>query len=89
MAYDPQVVHAKIVSDNKKNGLYEVVAQLKDRNQCRLFFERDPETGVGKVTNLNRLLKEPCPICRKDYLCNCLERYMHSIADQSQPFIKA
>lgn len=89
MAYDPQVVDAKIVSENKKNGLYEVVAHLKDRNQCRLIFQKDPETGRGKVTNINRLMKQPCPICRKDYLCNCLDRYMDSIADQSQSFIQA
>ncbi|MBD0380689.1 hypothetical protein [Paenibacillus sedimenti] len=88
MAYDPQVVDAKMVSDNKKNGLFEIVVVLKDRNQCRLFFERDPETGVGKVTNLNRLLKEPCPICRKDYLCNCLDRYKQTIADQAMSYIK-
>ncbi|MEW9699099.1 hypothetical protein [Paenibacillus sp. SI8] len=88
MAYDPQVVDAKIVSDNKKNGLFEIVVVLKDRNQCRLFFERDPETGVGKVTNLNRLMKEPCPICRKDYLCNCLDRYKQTIADQAMSYIK-
>ncbi|MFD0694935.1 hypothetical protein ACFQZT_12585 [Paenibacillus sp. GCM10027628] len=88
MAYDPQVVDAKIVSDNKKNGLFEIVVVLKDRNQCRLFFERDSETGVGKVTNLNRLMKEPCPICRKDYLCNCLDRYKQTIADQAMSYIK-
>jgi hypothetical protein len=88
LAYDPQVVDAKIVSDNKKNGLFEVVAYLTDRNQCRLIFERDPETGKGKVTNINRLLKEPCPICRKDYLCNCLERYMNGIADQAMTHIQ-
>ncbi|MCD1260708.1 hypothetical protein B5M42_018055 [Paenibacillus athensensis] len=88
MAYDPQVVEAKVVSDNKKNGLFEVVAILKDRSQCRLFFERDPQTGVGKIANLNRLMKEPCPICRRDYLCNCLDRYMHKIADQALPMIQ-
>jgi hypothetical protein len=88
MAYDPQVVDAKIVSDNKKNGLFEIVVVLKDRNQCRLFFERDPETGVGKVTSLNRLMKEPCPICRKDYLCNCLDRFKQTIADQAMSHIK-
>ncbi|MFC5447984.1 hypothetical protein [Paenibacillus aestuarii] len=88
MAYDPQVVDAKIVSDNKKNGLYEMVVVLKDRTQCRLFFEKDPVTGVGQVTNLNRLMKEPCPICRKDYLCNCLDRYKQTIAEQAQAYIK-
>ncbi|MGG1551689.1 MULTISPECIES: hypothetical protein [Paenibacillus] len=88
MAYDPQVVDATIVSDNPKNGLFEVVVSLKDRSKCRLFFERDAETGVGRVTNLNRLMKEPCPICRKDYLCNCLDRYKNSIADQAMSLIK-
>jgi hypothetical protein len=83
MAYDPQVVDAKIVSDNKKNGLFEVVAYLKDRNQCRLTYQRDPQTGTNKVTDLSRLMNEPCPICRKDYLCDCLEQYMEGIAEQS------
>jgi hypothetical protein len=88
MAYDPQVIDAKLVSDNKKNGLMEVVAFLKDRNQARLTFQRDPQTGTPKVTDLNRLMNEPCPICRKDYLCNCLERYMDDIAEQSMTLIK-
>jgi hypothetical protein len=88
MAYDPQVVDAKIVSDNKKNGLFEVVAYLKDRNQVRLTFARDPETGTNKVTDVNRLQNEPCAICRKDYLCNCMERYMDNIAEQSLARIK-
>ncbi|ALS22441.1 MULTISPECIES: hypothetical protein [Paenibacillus] len=82
MAYNPQVVDAKIVSHNSKNGLFEIVAQLKDRTVCRLIYEQDV-SGGAKVTHINRLLKEPCPICRKDYLCNCMGRFKEDISSQA------
>ncbi|WP_281887339.1 hypothetical protein [Paenibacillus sp. YYML68] len=82
MSYNPQVVEAKIVSSNPNNGLYEIVAQLKDRTVCRITFEKD-EAGSTRVTNINRLLKEPCPICRKDFLCNCMTRFKETIFDQA------
>jgi hypothetical protein len=88
MAYDPQVVDANLVSDNKKNGLFEVVVILKDRTHCRLTFERDDKSGTSRVTNLNRLLKEPCPICRKDFLCKCLERYAPTVSEQALALLK-
>lgn len=83
MAYQAKVVEATVVSENKKNGFFEIVAVLSDRNRCRLTFETDPETGAPKVTHINRLYTVPCGICKKDFLCYCLNRYMDEIADQA------
>lgn len=83
MAYQPQVVDAKIVSNNPKNGLFEIVVNLKDRTSCRLIFEKDAETGEAQVTHVSRLLKEPCPICRKDFLCNCMISYKDELQAQA------
>jgi len=83
MAYQPKVVNARIVSENPKNGFFEIVAELADQNHCRLTFEKDPTTGESKVTHVNRLYKVPCGICKKDFLCYCLNRYMHEIGRQA------
>ncbi|WP_028548246.1 hypothetical protein [Paenibacillus sp. UNC451MF] len=83
MAYQPQVVDAKIVSNNPKNGLFEIVVNLKDRTSCRLIFEKDAVTGEAFATHVNRLLKEPCPICRKDFLCNCMMSYKDTLSAQA------
>ena len=40
MAYDPQVVDATIVSDNKKNGLFEVVVSLERPQQMPSFLRK-------------------------------------------------
>jgi hypothetical protein len=88
MAYEPQVVEAKIVSDNPKNGLFEVLAVLKDRTKCRIAFERNASTGEEIASHVNRLFTEPCPICRKDFLCNCMTRYLPSIAEQALHMVK-
>lgn len=83
MAYQPQVVDAKVVSKNEKNGLFEIMVELSDRNQARLVFETDPVTKEPKVTHINRLYTVPCAICKKDFLCYCLNRYMQDIASQA------
>ncbi|MFD2612245.1 hypothetical protein [Paenibacillus gansuensis] len=82
MAYRPQVVSTEIVSKNQSNDIFQVIAQLEDRNSCRLTFNGDLETGTPKATHISRMLKEPCPICRKDYLCNCFTRYIEPISAQ-------
>jgi hypothetical protein len=86
MAYKPEVEEAKIVSNNPNNGLYEVVVSLKDRTKCRLVFEKDAQGG-SKVTNIARLYKEPCPICRKDFLCYCMNKYMEDISTQAAAIV--
>lgn len=82
MAYQAQVVDAKIVSHNPKNGLFEIVAVLKDRTECRLMYEKN-DAGEVKVTHINRLYKVPCPVCRKDFLCNCMTSYIDDISAQA------
>ncbi|WP_438446595.1 hypothetical protein [Gorillibacterium sp. sgz5001074] len=86
MAYQPKVIDAKVVSENPNNGYFEIVAELHDRNRCRLTFEKDPETGTPKVTHVNRLYTVPCGICKKDFLCYCLNRYMDDIGAQALEF---
>lgn len=83
MAYQPKVVEAEVVSDNPKNGLFEIKVVLQDRNHCRVIFERDLSTGKITPTNINRLYKVPCGICRKDFLCNCMTTYLQPIAEQA------
>lgn len=83
MAYQPKVVKAQVVSDNPKNGLFELSVVLEDRNHCRVILERDLTTGEIRPTHINRLFKEPCAICKKDFLCSCMDRYLYTIADQA------
>lgn len=82
MGYQPKVAAAKIVGHNPKNGLMEISAELKDRTVCRIIYEKDA-SGSFVPTHINRLQKEPCPICRKDYLCNCMQRFIDDISAQS------
>lgn len=83
MAYQARVVEANVVSENKQNGFFEIVAVLSDRNRCRITFESDKETGKPKATHINRLYTVPCGICKKDFLCYCLNRYMDQIGEQA------
>lgn len=83
MAYQAKVVEATLVSENKQNGFFEIVAVLADRNRCRVTFEIDPQTGAPKATHINRLYTVPCGICKKDFLCYCLDRYIEVIAVQA------
>lgn len=46
MAYQPKVIKAEIVSNNPKNGLFEVVVNLKDRTSCRLIYEKRQTTRL-------------------------------------------
>lgn len=83
MAYQARVVEAEVVSENKQNGFFEIVAVLSDRNRCRITFEPNPETGEPKATAISRLYTVPCGICKKDYLCYCLNRYLDTLGEQA------
>ncbi|MDF2924280.1 MAG: hypothetical protein K0R57_3194 [Paenibacillaceae bacterium] len=83
MAYQAKVVEATLVSENKQNGFIEIVAELADRNRCRVTFEKDAQSGSYKPTHINRLYTVPCGICKKDFQCYCLDRYMDIIAVQA------
>lgn len=86
MAYQPKVTEATIVSHNTKNGLYEVVVKLEDRTHCRLIYETLAD-GKKVATNISRLLKVPCPICKRDYLCHCMTPYLGVIGNQASTLI--
>jgi hypothetical protein len=88
MSYRLKVKDAQVVSRNEKNGLFEVLAVLEDRTQCRLVFET-LENGETRATHISRLHREPCPICKRDYICKCVERFRDEIADQADAFINA
>ncbi|SFL83194.1 hypothetical protein SAMN03159341_110146 [Paenibacillus sp. 1_12] len=83
MAYQPKVINAEIVSNNPKNGLFEVVVNLKDRTSCRLIYEKKADNATPFASHINRLLNEPCPICRKDFLCDCMTKYKEDISEQA------
>ncbi|AJY76401.1 hypothetical protein [Paenibacillus beijingensis] len=75
MAFRPIVVDSKLVGSNAKTGLYQVLVKLRDGSQCRVFYN-------NKEATVNRLQTTPCPICRRDYYCNCLDKFTDQITSQ-------
>ncbi|QHT61629.1 hypothetical protein GXP70_17735 [Paenibacillus lycopersici] len=57
---------------NPAAGLYHFVVTMSDNTQIRLIFTKNPD---WKLIGVNRLLTVPCPICRRDYYCNCMTKY--------------
>ncbi|HUC91215.1 MAG TPA: hypothetical protein VMS09_04195 [Paenibacillus sp.] len=76
MAFNPSIVDIEAFDKNEKTGLYQFVATLPDQSKVRLFMSKNPK---WKLEDVNRLLNNPCPICRKDYYCKCMERHMSSL----------
>lgn len=66
---------------NEELGQYQFVATFADKTKCRIFYEKNPD---WKVTSITRLLAVPCPICRRDYFCNCLDRRTDDIHREIQ-----
>ncbi|MBD2860479.1 MULTISPECIES: hypothetical protein [Paenibacillus] len=64
---------------NEKAGLYQFLATFSDKTKARVFYTKNPD---WKITSITRLLTVPCPICRKDYFCNCLERFSDTIHNE-------
>ncbi|SDX78473.1 hypothetical protein [Paenibacillus sp. CF384] len=60
---------------NVADGLYHFVVTMSDNTQCRLIFTKKPD---WKLIGVNRLLTVPCPICRRDYYCNCMSKYQEA-----------
>ncbi|WP_106766715.1 hypothetical protein [Paenibacillus faecalis] len=79
MSYRPQISNVIKAGSNEKEGLYEFIISLADGTDCRVFYSRLPE---WKMTYVNRLGKTPCPVCRKDFICNCMEKYSIDIDQQ-------
>ncbi|MEK5058092.1 hypothetical protein PUW24_13975 [Paenibacillus urinalis] len=81
MSYRPQIVDLTTASRNEEAGLYEFTMKLADGTLCRVFYSRDPE---WKMTSISRLQKTPCPVCRKDFICKCMEKFAGEIHEQIQ-----
>ncbi|AWB43831.1 hypothetical protein DCC85_06080 [Paenibacillus sp. CAA11] len=79
MSYRPNVEHVTKASSNDKEGLYEFIVHLQDGTECRVFYNRFPE---WKLTNISRLQKTPCPVCRKDFICKCMDNFSDDIGQQ-------
>lgn len=72
MSYRPIVANMTKAGSNEKEGIYEFNLYLADGTQCRTFFSSVPD---WKMTNISRLQKTPCPVCRKDFICKCMEKF--------------
>ncbi|MNB81375.1 hypothetical protein D3C75_281550 [compost metagenome] len=79
MSYKPVITNVTKASSNEKEGLYEFILKLADGTECRAFYHRNPE---WRMTNISRLLKTPCPVCRKDFICKCMEAFTGELEDQ-------
>ncbi|NMO95788.1 hypothetical protein [Paenibacillus lemnae] len=79
MPYRPQIKNVTKAGSNDKDGLYEFIVNLADGTDCRMFYSRNPE---WKLTNVSRLGKTPCPICRKDFICKCMEKFSADFDNQ-------
>lgn len=79
MSYRPNVENVTKAGSNDKEGLYEFNVKLADGTECRVFYHRFPE---WRLTNISRLQKTPCPVCRKDFICNCMEKFSGDIHRQ-------
>ncbi len=75
MSYQPIVKRAQLSDHNPETNLSQLVLTLHDGTQLRLFDNN------GKKM-INRLLTMPCPICRKDFYCNCFNRFVDVIDEQ-------
>lgn len=72
MSYRPIISNMTEASSNEKDGLYEFIINLVDGTECRTFYTRYPE---WKMTYISRLQKTPCPVCRKDFICKCMDNF--------------
>ncbi|MDQ0170404.1 hypothetical protein [Paenibacillus tundrae] len=79
MSYRPKIAQLQVASQNEKDGLYEFTVKLEDGTQCRVFYSRSPE---WKLTHISRLQKTPCPVCRKDFICKCMDQWSEDLHHQ-------
>lgn len=89
MSYRPSVEKVTKAGSNEKDGLYEFIVKMVDGTECRMFYDRYPN---WKITSISRLQKEPCPVCRKDFICQCMDSFasvIHNQLEENQWFDKA
>jgi hypothetical protein len=81
MAFYPTIKDLQESDKNPEQNLYQYIATLTDQSKHRLFLKKD-EAGEWVLMGANRLLNIPCPICRKDYYCKCINDYMPQLEDE-------
>lgn len=79
MPYRPQITDVTTAGTNDKEGLYEFIIHTTDGTDIRVFYNRFPE---WKLTALSRLGKVPCPVCRKDFICKCMDKFSNEFDQQ-------
>jgi hypothetical protein len=79
MAFKPVITNIQPSDVNEKEGMFQYVVTLSDQSKHRLFLTKNPK---WKLNNINRLLNIPCPICRKDYYCKCMDRHLAAFEDE-------
>ena len=79
MSYRPSIAQLQVASKNVKDGLYEFTLQLVDGTKCRVFYSKSPD---WKMTAISRLQKTPCPVCRKDFICKCMDQWSGDLHQQ-------
>lgn len=78
MAFQPNILSVELSEKNESAGLYHFLVRFNGVT-CRVFYEKNPTLKAKSVT---RLLAEPCPICKADYYCNCMQRFLEPIEQQ-------
>lgn len=79
MSYRPSVDNVTKAGSNEKDGLYEFIVTMADGTECRVFYSRNPQ---WRLMNISRLQKTPCPVCRKDFICKCMDSFSDAIGRQ-------
>lgn len=79
MPYKPQITNVTKAGSNEKEGLYEFIINLADGTGCRIFYNRFPD---WKMMDVSRLGRTPCPVCRKDFICKCMEKFSSDFDQQ-------
>lgn len=76
MSFNPKIVEVLPSDANESANLYQYVVTLQDRSKYRLFLSKQPH---WKLESVNRLLNIPCPMCRKDYYCKCMDKHIDKL----------
>ncbi|MFX3635346.1 MAG: hypothetical protein ACE3L7_17780 [Candidatus Pristimantibacillus sp.] len=78
-----QIKSVTLADKDLGSGLFQYIMTLSEGSKARLFYSKNPE---WKLTGVTRMLNVPCPLCRKDYYCNCFEKnaahFEHQLAEQ-------
>ncbi|MCQ6561159.1 hypothetical protein [Paenibacillus mendelii] len=79
MAFNPKITDIQPSDSNEKTKLYQYVVTLTDKSKYRLFLSKNPDWSLNSA---NRLLNIPCPMCRKDYYCKCMDKHLPQLESE-------